>query len=231
MGLHEFQEMAFLLHFLRRDDVFLDVGANVGSYTILAAAHIGCQTWAFEPIPSTFKFLERNISLNKATAKVTAFACAVGGKKGKANITSSLDTVNHVLPQHTNGALPSIEVPIVTIDDTLPANVHPVLVKIDVEGFESEVLAGMRKRLCDERLMAVIIELNASGARYGYQDEAIHQLFLQNNFRPFLYNPFGRKLHPTETFGTHNTIYLRNHDAVRERLKTGPLVRLFGESF
>lgn len=52
-GLHEFQDMAFLLHFLRSEDLFVDVGANVGSYTILACSAIGARGIAFEPVPST----------------------------------------------------------------------------------------------------------------------------------------------------------------------------------
>ncbi|TAF74508.1 MAG: hypothetical protein EAZ53_08995 [Bacteroidetes bacterium] len=48
-GLHEFEDMAFLLHFLRSEDVFFDIGANVGSYTVLASAQIGAYTFCFEP--------------------------------------------------------------------------------------------------------------------------------------------------------------------------------------
>ena len=48
VGLHEFEEMAFLLHFLRRGDLFADVDANVGSYTILAAVAVGTEAIAFE---------------------------------------------------------------------------------------------------------------------------------------------------------------------------------------
>ena len=63
-GLHEFSDMAFLLHVLRPDDLFIDVGANVGSYTILACAAIGACGYAFEPIPTTYKRLIENIRIN-----------------------------------------------------------------------------------------------------------------------------------------------------------------------
>ena len=52
-GLHEFIDMAFVLHFLRQGDIFLDVGANIGSYSILAGSEIGCSVYSFEPILST----------------------------------------------------------------------------------------------------------------------------------------------------------------------------------
>ena len=63
-GLHEFVEMAFLLHMLRPDDVFLDVGANVGSYAVLASKVCRACSIAFEPDPTAAQFLRRNIYLN-----------------------------------------------------------------------------------------------------------------------------------------------------------------------
>src|SRR6266567_1067236 len=53
VGLHEFIDMIFLLHFLRPGDLFLDIGANVGSYTILASGVCKARTAAFEPDPDT----------------------------------------------------------------------------------------------------------------------------------------------------------------------------------
>src|ERR1700739_1067728 len=61
-GLHEFAEMGFLLHLLRPNDLFLDVGANVGSYTILASRVCGARVIAFEPDPGAAKALRRNIA-------------------------------------------------------------------------------------------------------------------------------------------------------------------------
>ena len=46
-GLHEYNEMYFLLHFLRQEDTFADIGANIGSYTILAAGHVGSKVFSF----------------------------------------------------------------------------------------------------------------------------------------------------------------------------------------
>src|SRR5262245_49492831 len=54
-GLCEFDEMCFVAHFLRSDDLFVDVGANVGAYTVLASAVAASRTIAFEPNPGTFR--------------------------------------------------------------------------------------------------------------------------------------------------------------------------------
>jgi hypothetical protein len=69
-GLHEFPDMAYLLHVLRPEDLFVDVGANVGSYTILACSAVGARGYAFEPIPSTHSRLVENLRLNCLEQKV-----------------------------------------------------------------------------------------------------------------------------------------------------------------
>jgi hypothetical protein len=48
VGLHEFADMSFVLHFLRPNDLFVDVGANIGSYTVLASAAVGANCVSFE---------------------------------------------------------------------------------------------------------------------------------------------------------------------------------------
>ncbi len=63
-GLHEFEDMSFVLHALRSTDVFVDVGANIGSYTVLAAAVVGAQCIAFEPILETYGHLLQNVNLD-----------------------------------------------------------------------------------------------------------------------------------------------------------------------
>src|SRR6516165_4069058 len=61
-GLHEFADMAFTLHFLRPEDLFLDVGANIGSYTLLASGVCKARTTLSNPIRR--RWLRRNIDLN-----------------------------------------------------------------------------------------------------------------------------------------------------------------------
>src|SRR5688572_25821870 len=63
-GLGEFAEMAFVLHLLRPQDLFADVGANIGSYSILASGVSGAHSIAVEPVPETYGMLLRNIALN-----------------------------------------------------------------------------------------------------------------------------------------------------------------------
>ncbi len=222
-GLMEYDDMAFLLHFLRPNDLFIDIGANVGAYTILASSEINAKTIAIEPVPSTFKNLMDNILINQMHEKVKALNIGLGSKNGKLKFTKSLDTVNHVATQNETD---TIEVDIKTLDTILSTEPSPILLKIDVEGFETEVLNGAEKTLSNISLKAIIIELNGSGQRYGYDENQIHNKLIELGFKTFNYNPKTRQLKEIETFGTHNTIYLRDKEFIEERIKSARQIKI-----
>lgn len=226
-GLHEFEDMAFLLHFLRPGDLFVDAGANIGSYTILAAGHAGANAIAIEPITSTFDALAANIRVNDLSSKVTTLNLGLGSKKGKLRFTRSLDTVNHVA---TVSEEDTIEVEIQTLDEICKER-KPRLLKIDVEGFETEVIAGGIETLQSTDLKAIIIELNGSGGRYGFDETNIHNQLLSIGFKAFRYQPFERKFSKLSTFGAHNTLYLRDFPFVQERVQKAEKVRIKKQEF
>lgn len=228
-GLHDFPEMGFLLHFLRPGDTFADIGANNGSYTVLASGHVGSKTIAFEPMASTQEWLRKNIEENKIEALAEVYPVALGDEKKQVRFSLSLDAENHVLIDEEKhaGVLVNVEV----FDELcFPQNL-PLLVKLDVEGYEAAVLSGMKKSLADERLKAVIIELNGSGYRYGFDEKQIHVGLLSYGFLPYTYNPFKRELIQWESFGSNNTIYCRDLSFVEERLRTAAPVSVAGEQF
>ena len=212
-GLDEFYDMGFLLHLLREDDVFVDVGANIGSYTILASAEIGAKSISVEPAPSTFGFLTDNISLNNIGDLVEMHNIALADNNGLIKFTETQDTVNHVATDNDKDV---IEVQVDTLDNIIKAT-NPCLIKIDVEGYESEVLKGASETLKNPFLKALIVELNGSGKRYGYDDKNVHKKLIDNGFRPYKYNPLSRSLSLAETFGNLNTIYIRDIDFVSKR--------------
>jgi hypothetical protein len=96
VGLHEFSDMAFLLHLLRPGDVFVDAGANMGTYTVLASGVCGAFSYCFEPIQATFERLMANIQLNQLQNLTQATQCALGNQKGNIQFTYRQDTTNHV---------------------------------------------------------------------------------------------------------------------------------------
>lgn len=221
-GLHEFEDMGFLLHVLRKDDLFVDIGANVGSYTVLAGAAIGARCLSVEPLPATYDHLLDNIYLNRIQDRVTALNIGLGREEGTLRFSSGLDTMNHVLAEDESG-LPATEVPVRRLDAII-GDAEPAVLKIDVEGFETEVILGAEATLARPSLLAVIMELNGSGQRYGYDEAAIHQTMLGHGFQTFSYRPFTRELVALDSTNaaSGNTLYLKNVEQVAERVKSAP---------
>jgi FkbM family methyltransferase len=212
-GLHEFEDMAFLLHVLRPGDVFVDAGANMGTYTVLASGVCGAYSYSFEPVQATFERLQENIALNHLQKRTTAIQCALGSSTGEIKFTYQQDTTNHVATEQDKDF---VSVPVKRLDEVVPQT--PVLIKIDVEGFETEVIRGATQHLNNPALKAIIIELNGSGERYGYNEKAIHEQFLELGFQAYSYEPFQRRLSAMAQFGNLNTIYCRDLEWVKARL-------------
>ncbi len=229
-GLHEFEDMAFVLHVLRPGDLFADIGSNIGSYTVLAAGAAGAHCVSFEPNPATFVHFLDNIRLNNLESKVTAKNIGLGASSGSLTFTSELDCVNHVVAGH-EVVDNSIEVPVSTLDAVLSGSTL-TLMKIDVEGFETEVLNGAAETMQRPSLLAVVIELSGSGLRYGYDEEKIHQRMLSWGFAPARYDPFQRTitiLHSRNS-STANSLYARNLESIRDRVRTAPQRKVMGAS-
>ena len=152
-GLHEFNDMALVLHFFGGGPgMFLDVGANIGSYSVLAAKVCGASVIALEPVPETFNKLTRNLLSNGIQDRVEAHRAAVGDVRGSLNFSADRDTMNQVVGDDYHGA--SIRVQVVTLDNLLEGRNAQVW-KVDVEGYERQVLAGAAKALSDTGLAMV----------------------------------------------------------------------------
>ncbi len=228
-GLHELADMAFVLHLLRPHDLFIDVGANVGTYTVIASAAAGARTIAVEPIPQTFQHLLDNIYLNRLDNRVDARNIGIGRTLGELSFTTDLDCVNHVVrPAETTNA--TIVVPATTLDE-LTTREAPCCIKVDVEGFEHEVVTGGNAALRQPSLLAVILELTNLGKHYGHAELEVHRQMLDFGFLPCRYHPFERRLEQQATKNhAGNTLYVRDIQSVRVRLQEAPRHRVLGRS-
>lgn len=227
-GLHEFYDMGFLLHFLKEGDLFFDIGANVGSYSILAAGVKKAKVVSFEPIPSTFDSLHENVKLNELDSLVVLKNMGLGSEKAVMKFTSQHDTINHVIAKDEIST-GTIEIQVDTVDNLALIHGCPSLIKIDVEGFETEVLNGMTDILKNDNLKAVIIELNGSGQRYGFDESLIHKKMQDSGFAPYAYFPFTRDLRLLDIYGNTNTIYIRDVILVKEKLQNATPFEVYNE--
>jgi FkbM family methyltransferase len=205
VGLMEYEDMSFLLHYLKEDNLFFDIGANVGVYTVLASQVKKANSVAIEPISLTYERLIDNIQINRLS-NVVSMNIGLSFEKSKLYFTTGKDAMNSV-------ALPSdkdtLEVEVDTLDNLSSIYGYPKIIKMDVEGYETNVLRGASKTLESDNLEVIIIELNGSGNKFGYSDEDIHTNLQLMGFDSFTYDPFNREIIKLETYGEHNTIYIR----------------------
>jgi FkbM family methyltransferase len=226
-GLDEYEDMAFILHFLREGDQFVDVGANIGSYAVLAGSEVGADVIAVEPVPDTFKTLQDNIGLNGLTNKVRALNLGLGGSNRVLRFTHTLDTTNHVATEEDHD---TIEVQIEQFDRIVRID-RVTVVKIDVEGYETEVLRGMEGALRDPNVMAIVLELNGSGERYGYDEDALRTKLITSGFSPIHYSPCDRRLETSgRTSSSNNSIYIRDVEYARRRVMSARRYRVLDQA-
>jgi FkbM family methyltransferase len=211
-GLAEWVEMAFALHMLRPGDVFVDVGANLGAYTVLAAGAAKAHVVSFEPIPATLANLRRNVVANRLESRVEICGCGVGARPGFLTFTDQHDTTNRVALPGDRG----LNIEITTLDNVL-ATRAATLIKIDVEGFEMSVLEGAHAALSSPDLLALIIEINPQVEDYGFAADSVEKCMTSYGFELVSYDPIRRALVPAAG-PLQNGIFVRDKAAVTARL-------------
>lgn len=208
-GLSAPVEMAAVAHLLRPDELFVDIGANLGIFTVLAAGVAGARVVAIEPAPETLPHLAAHLRLNGLEARVEVAATALSDAPGEIRMTAGLGASNRV---DAGG----IAVPVTTLDALLDGRV-PAVIKLDVEGHEAPVLRGAAATLRLPGLLALIVETR------GHGDEAsVDSLARDAGLSPHAYDPFARAFRalPGPQFG--DTIYLRDVAAATERVRDAP---------
>jgi len=146
-GHFEIDEQRFLRVYLRSGDVFLDVGSNIGIFTVIAAKILGSggTVHAFEPSAGTFERLRSNVRLNRLT-NVCCNAVALSADETPLTLyqsTDGYDAWNSAAGPLGGASHHQAVCPTTTLDAYVAAKgIQPQLVKIDVEGWESNVLAG-----------------------------------------------------------------------------------------
>lgn len=221
VGFMEYEDMLFLLHALSIEETFVDVGANVGAFTILASKVVKAKSISFEPLPQTVERLKDQIQINRINDLVKVVNKGVGDERGTLFFTNNNDTINKVCLAGDIQNTTKVEV--ITLDNELDKN-KKYFFKIDVEGFEFNVIEGGKNILSSPNTSALIIELNGSGAEFGYSNQDIHNKIISFNFIPVAYEPISRSLSLLNSYNKNggNTIYVKNIDLMIERCRMAP---------
>lgn len=189
----DFDEMNFWRSFLRIDDLFLDIGSNVGSYAIWAG-DCGAEVWSFEPDPLAFRELKANIALNRF--RIRAVQVALGAITGDMTFTLGLDTTNRLITAKGNNPLATQQVHVTTLDSILGGRCARGA-KIDVEGAERLVIEGAAASLLQHQIDVIQIEWNSVCERtLGETRDPVLSLMLEAGYQPF--RPRGREIETVE---------------------------------
>jgi FkbM family methyltransferase len=220
-GLHEYKNAGFMLHYLREHDLFLDVGANIGSYTVLAAKVCGADVVAIEPVKSVFDVLCKNIDINRIGERVRAFDCAVGsGNEQELILSNNEDSTNHIVSYDSLRKGIGEKAKVCCLDD-LCVNRFPTVIKMDVEGYEQPVIEGAQKTLACSDVNVISIELRGHGLRYGFDEQKIHRRLLEYGFSPYTYDPIEKVLAPlTCNIVSGDFLYIRDAEKAAERVRS-----------
>lgn len=213
--IYEFHDLALVLHLLRPGDLFVDVGANIGAYTIAASGVCGAQTLAFEPDPISCASLVTCVQANGLEQLVTVREAALGACSGMAHFTIGLDTQNRVLSAPAEN---SRLVPMAVLDEAL-SGAEPTIIKLDVEGFEEAVLQGAENALASPKLQVVISE---------NRSPKIVETLARHGFCQFSYDPRSRSLFRVASSINMNAIFVRDPEWASRRIRETPVVSFCG---
>lgn len=223
-GLPEWDDMCFVLWYLAEGDLFVDVGANVGVYSLLAKTAVPrCGVIAVEPDLDARECLRENSALSGASVEEIR-EVALGEVPGPAPFTSGLDTVNRLAGTGEPG---TTTVEVRTLDDVLAGRI-PALVKIDVEGAELAVLRGGRRTLEARPGPVVLLEINRECYRFGSSPMAISDHLARLGYSLYEFTADRARLVPYSTGTlprTGNVIAARDRAAVEARLAAGRALR------
>lgn len=212
-GLHEASEMAFFLNSIKEGELFLDIGANIGSYSIIASGCCKAKSIAFEASSATVEHILKNIEINSLGEKVNVLNIALGDYNGEIKFSTGLDTVNHVIEDESS----SHEVVEIRRLDDIDIAQEANFIKMDVEGFEEKVISGANNVLSSEKVLAVQTELVSS---------EVNSFFINNGFVRIFYEPITRKIYnkPINNITMSNAIYVRDIDDIKKRVESAPRI-------
>lgn len=204
-GLYDYDNMKLIQFLLREGGVFFDVGANIGSYTLIASEQERAQVFAFEPHPGTFRLLKGNVELN-GRKNVTLLNVALGDRTGRMFlIDDGGSATSHLRPDGSPGTIP---VPCMRAEDVCRAQrVMPTCVKVDVEGFEHEVLTGFGS--CLSSVEALFLEINGLSDERSTGAAEIHSLVTSQGFAgPFACDFGARRFSSRQVRTAQDAVYV-----------------------
>lgn len=218
-GIWEPYETALLLRLLAPGDVFVDVGANIGYFSVLAASVVGESgaVFAFEPDPDNFQLLQANAAHNALAHRITAVRGALSDAAGEGQLFLSADNLGDHQVYVSDEVRPSVPIALHRGSDYLAGRLQRMdLLKVDTQGSEYQVIAGLLPLLLTlPRTPRILIELTPHSLRQaGASGRALLELLAQLEQPMWIIDHIEHRLHPSSAEAL--ALWCDNWDEVAE---------------
>ena len=176
---------------VKNNSVLIDVGANIGTFSILAAKKGKCKVYAFEPHPENFKMLKENIVLNKDNLRGEIIPSDNAVSKDNSYIKFFVDPVNFAGSSIVKPIGKAIKVKAISLNEVFVKNKisHCTLLKLDVEGAEYPILYNAPKNILS-RIKKIVLEYHDVFYLPEYNHEDLILFLKKNGFRTVHKKPY-----------------------------------------
>lgn len=199
-GVYEPLETELAKKEIKKGDVVLDIGANIGYYTLIFAKLVGedGEVFAFEPNPTNFALLTKNVEMN-GYKNVTLVQKAVSNKTGKLKLYLSEDMGDHRIYDSHDGRK-YIEIDAIRLDDYLGGNNLKIdFIKMDIQGAEGGAIQGMLNLLKKNKTVKIVTEFWPIGLkRFGIDSNEYLKLLIEIGFKLYEVNEQEKKIKPVD---------------------------------
>jgi len=172
----DFSEYQFWKRALKPGDLFVDVGANIGVYSILAGES-GCEVLSFEPDHSNFLELLRNVHLNELSNSITCFQEVLADSVRPVRFLTEQDSLSRIV-LNSNATEEYKTIMATTLDSRVESQIRGM--KIDVEGAEMLVLSGATQLLKNQAIDIIQLEWNVTSRNNFSTDRSEISTFLNS---------------------------------------------------
>lgn len=176
------KEIDMIKKIIKKGDVVIDVGANIGIYTCILAKLVSPNghVFSFEPIPENVHLIRKSVELNNFK-NVSIIPKGVAAKPSKLTMYLAKDVAGHSFAEF-KGHVGKKIIDVTTIDNEIQEEIK--FMKIDAEGFDFQVLKGMQKTIKNSHDLTILIEFYPSQLRSaGDSPELFLEYLLENNFK------------------------------------------------
>ena len=197
-GTYEELEAKIMEEKIEMGNIVVDVGANIGLHTLNMARIVGNtgQVFAFEPDPSNFEILKKNVKINNYK-NIILEQKAVGDKHGRTTLYQSDHPGKHRIFPQTEQAKSQVQVELTNLDNYFDSDMIDKInfIKIDVEGLEFSVLKGMKNILKNSKKIKILFEFMPENTmEVGFTPIELLNYLTSNDFKLYCMDDKTKKL-------------------------------------